>query len=122
MFYSPANYETFESAMDEGGVGWSSNDENILEAIPGSVDAVFILNNDAELSVPVSYLNSIMHTQVQMSRSLQATNSYYLTKPPLRVPEMNVASFAANQYNGGSMEGYEVDLYNKSDTGEEDCD
>ena len=119
LFFSPQDFETF---MGGDGEEEFAVEENITLAEEGTVDAIFMLNNESELSVPVSFVESIAATPQQINEAMQSNSSFYLSKPMLSGPPRGgIAGFGTEM---GKLSAYEADIYFTGlETGDpEDCE
>ena len=120
LFFGTQPEQTFEDA-DEVDTSYAVS-ENLDPPDEGTVDAVFMLNNEQNLTVPLSFLNSIQATPQQINEALQANATFYLSKPLLSgPPHGGVMGFGADQ---GILSAYETDIYSSfaDPSDPEDCD
>ena len=108
MFFDLANNESFLMDDDEGDPFFA--DEDITTAAEGTVGSVFSLNNEASLSVPLSFLNSVVATPQQMSNAMQNNDSFYLSKPMIAAP-FSLAGYLGADENKGMLSEFESDMY-----------
>ena len=120
MFFGDQPEETFEDA-ESGGAPFAVA-ENIEAPSEGTVDAIFMLNNELSLSVPLSFLTSIAATPQQINEALQSNSTFYLSKPLLAgAPTGGIMGFGADS---GILSSYEADMYSTTANAldPEDCD
>ena len=114
LFFDVESNETFLASDEEG---LYLTEEDITNFQQGTVNSIFELNREDEMSVPVSYLASIVATPQQISEAMQARSSFFVSKPTLR------AQGVSNPIYGFGEEFPDNDIYYTGDLSDpEDCE
>ena len=100
-----------------------SVEENLNEPLPDSVESIFTINADAQLSVPVDILAEATQQPLEVANMLSQRSSTFLSKPLLRIPLSRLQLISAAD---GPLSAAEIDIYStgldlSGDYGEE-CD